>query len=125
MDKTNFELVEENATNSPVKDIKWYGKEDQTEEKSIHDKGKGEPVLIRLFEFRLSPLLETLPTKEQILTPEYIKHLQVQLWSDGLRLIMEPRVVIDKESIKIFAPCQATMGNNFLEEPKLLQEWIK
>ena len=125
MNETNFELVEENAIDSPVKDIKWYGKEDQTEEKSIHDKGKGEPVLIRLFEFRLSPLLETLPTKEQILTPEYIKHLQVQLWSDGLRLIMEPRVVIDKESIKIFAPCQATMGNNFLEEPKLLQEWIR
>ena len=124
MDKTNFEIVEKN---SPVTktDVKWYGKEDQTEEKSIHDKGKGEPVLIRLFEFRLSPLLETLPTKEQILTPEYIKHLQVQLWADGLRLIMEPRVVIDKESIKIFAPCQATMGNNFLEEPKLLQEWIK
>ena len=123
MDKTNFEIVEEN---SPVTktDVKWYGKEDQTEEKSIHDKGKGEPVLIRLFEFRLSPLLETLPTKEQILTPEYIKHLQVQLWSDGLRLIMEPRVMIDKESIKIFAPCQATMGNNFLEEPKLLQEWL-
>lgn len=125
MNETNFELVEENATNSPVKDIKWYGKEDQTEEKSIYDKGKGEPVLIRLFEFRLSPTIETLPTKEQILTPEYIKYLQVQLWADGLRLIMEPRVVIDKESIKIFAPCQATMGNNFLEEPKLLQEWIK
>ena len=125
MDKTNFELVEENAIDSPVKDIKWYGKEDITEQKSIHDKGKGEPVLIRLFEFRLAPNLETLPTKEQILTLEYIIHLKVQLWADGLRLIMEPRVMIDKESIKIFAPCQATMGNNFLEEPKLLQEWIK
>lgn len=123
MDKTNFELVEKNSSVTKT-DIKWYGKEDQTSEQSIHDKGKGEPVLIRLFEFRLSPLLETLPTKEQILTPEYIKHLKVTLWSDGLRLLMEPRVVIDKESIKIFAPCQASMGNNFLEEPKLLQEWI-
>lgn len=121
---TNFELVEENAVDSPVENIKWYGKEDKTEEKTMHDKGKGEPVLIRLFEFRLSPALEALPTKEQILTPEYLKHLKTTLWADALRLVMEPRVVIDKESIKIFAPCQATMGNNFLEEPKLLQEWI-
>lgn len=121
---TNFELVEEDAVNSPVENIKWYGKEDQTDEKLMHDKGKGEPVLIRLFEFRLSPAIEGLPTKEQILTPEYIKHLKATLWADGLRLVMEPRVIIDKESIKIFAPCQAAMGNNFLEEPKLLQEWM-
>lgn len=123
MDKTNFEVVEKDAIDSPVKDIKWYGKEDKTEEQSIHDKGAGEPVLIRLFEFRLNPGLETLPTKEQILTPEYIKYLKATLWADGLRLVMEPRAVIDKESIKIFAPCQASMGNNFLEEPKTIQEW--
>ena len=121
--KNSFELVEENAVNSPVEDIKWYGKSDQTDEKLMHDSGKGEPVLIRLFEFRLSPTIETLPTKEQVLTPEYIKHLKTLLWADGLRLLMEPRLVIDKESIKIFAPCQASMGNNFLEEPKTIQEW--
>ena len=125
MDNTNFELLKEKEEELGIGEHKWYGKEDKTEEHSIHDKGKGEPVLIRLFEFRLAPNLETIPTKEQILTPEYIKHLKVILWSDGLRLIMEPRVVIDKESIKVFAPCQASMGNNFLEEPKLLQEWIR
>src|SRR3990167_1769293 len=125
MDKTNFELVEEDAIDAPVKDIKWYGKEDKTEEKSIHDKGTGDPVLIRLFEFRFPPTLEVLPTKEQLLTPEYIKHLKVQLWADGLRLVMEPRVMIDKEGCKIFAPCVAATGLSFLQEPKLLQEWIK
>jgi hypothetical protein len=125
MAKTNFELVEENAVNSPVKDIKWYGKEDKTDEKLLHDKGSGEPVLIRLFEFKTAPNLEKLPTKEEILTPEYIKHLKASLWADGLRLVLEPRVVVDKESIKIFAPCQATMGNNFLETPKTIQEWTQ
>ena len=125
MDKTNFEVIEKDAIDSPVKDIKWYGKEDRTDEKLMHDKGVGETVLIRLFEFRLNPAIETLPTKEQILTPEYIKYLKATLWADALRLIMEPRVVIDKESIKIFAPCQATTGNNFLEEPKTIQEWTK
>lgn len=125
MDKTNFELVEENAIGAPVKDIKWYGREDKTEEKLMHDKGSGEPVLIRLFEYKFPPTLEAIPTKEQILTTEYIKHLQTLLWADSLRLIMEPRVVIDKEGCKIFAPCQARAGATFMEEPKLLQEWIR
>ena len=77
------------------------------------------------FKFKLAPNLEKLPTQEEILTPEYIKHLKASLWADGLRLVIEPRVVIDKENIKIFAPCQATMGNNFLETPKTIQEWTQ
>lgn len=125
MEKTNFELVEENAADSPVKDIKWYGKEDKTDEALMHDKGVGELVDIRLFEFKLKPGLEKLPTEEEILTPDYLKHLKASLWGDGLRLVMQPRVVIDKESIKIFAPCQASTGNNFLEEAKTIQEWTQ
>lgn len=121
----DFEVVEENALDAPVDNIKWYGKEGQTDEKPMHDTGSGEPVLIRLFEFKFPPTLEKLPTKEELLTPEYIRHIQVNLWSDGLRLAMEPRVHIDKEGCKIFAPCVAATGNSFLEEPKLLQEWIK
>ena len=62
MDKS-FELVEENAVDAPVKDIKWYGKEDKTDEHLMHDKGVGETIDIRLFEFKLRPGLEKLPTK--------------------------------------------------------------
>lgn len=119
-----FEYIEESAVDSPVENIKWYGKQDQTEEKLMHDIGKGDAVTIRLFEFKFPPTLEKLPTKEEILTPEYIRHLQILLWGDDLRLVMEPRVVIDKEGCKVFAPCQAKAGASFLEEPKLLQEWI-
>jgi hypothetical protein len=121
----DFELVEENAIESPVKDIKWYGKEDQTEEKPMHDVGVGDAITIRLFEFKFSPDLEKLPTAEEILTPGYIKSLHAQLWGDALRMVMEPRVHIDKEGCKIFVPCQAATGHTFLEQPKLLQEWIK
>lgn len=120
-----FELVEENAKDSPVENIKWYGKEDETEQTTMHDTGKGEPIVIRLFEFKFPETLTELPVKEQILTPEYIKHLQVQLWADELRLVLEPRVSITKEGCKIFVPCQARTGANFLDKPKLLQEWIK
>lgn len=118
----DFELVQDQATDMPAH--KWYGKEEKTNEELMHDQGKGEPIVIRLFEFTFPPTLEVLPTKEQILTPEYIKHLQTQLWGDSLRLVAEPRVAIDKEGCKVFVPCQATNGNTFTEAPKLLQEWI-
>lgn len=122
MSTNNFETVIED------KDLKaehkWYGKEDRTDDSSIHDTGKGEPIVIRMFEFKFPPTLEVLPTKEQLLTPDYIKHIKTQLWGDGMRMVLEPRVQISKEGCKIFAPCQATTGNSFIEEPKLLQEWI-
>lgn len=103
---------------------KWYGKEDQTDEKLMHDIGKGEQVVIRLFEFELKPGLEKNPTEDEILTPEYMKHLQTLLWGDALRLVMKPRVNIKDGKLRIFAPCQATTGNSFLEESKLLQEYL-
>ena len=118
------ELIKDKDEELGIDAHKWYGKEDRTDESSIHDKGVGETVTIRLFEFKFPPTLENLPTTEQILTPEYIKQLKTQLWGDGLRLVMEPKVVIDKEGCKVFAPCQASMGNNFLDKPKLLQEWM-
>lgn len=119
----NFEVALEDA--DLQSSYKWYGKEDQTEEKSIHDKGKGEPVVIRLFEFKFRPDLKDLPTKEQLLTPEYLKQIDVELWADALRRVAEPRVVITKEGCQVFVPSVAKTGQSFLEEPKLLQEWIR
>lgn len=119
-----FELTKERDSELGIDAHKWYGHQDRTEDKNMHDTGKGEPVVIRLFEFKLNPAIKELPTAEQILTPEYIRHLQNLLWGDALRLVMEPKVIIDKESIKIFAPCQARAGQSFLDEPKLLQEWL-
>lgn len=124
MDTNNFEAIEQDAIDAPVKDIKWYGNTDRTKEESIHDKGKGEPIVIRLFEYKFPPTLEVLPTKEQLLTPEYIKEVHTRLWADGLRIVSEPRTEISKGGCKIFVPCVATVGNSHLEEPKLLQEWI-
>lgn len=125
MDTTQFELTKDKDEEVGVKEHQWFGKEDRTKEELMHDTGTGEAVTIRLFEFKLNPALKDKPTKEQILTPEYIKHLQALLWGDSLRLVMEPRVEITEDKILIFAPCQARAGANFIEEPKLLQEWIK
>lgn len=121
----DFETIEENAKDAPLSNIKWYGKETETDQEMMHDTGKGEPIVIRLFEFKFPPTLKTLPTKEEILTPEYLKHLNISLWADELRMVLEPRVSITKEGCKIFAPCKARTGANFVDNPKLLQEWIK
>jgi hypothetical protein len=119
-----FEFVEENATDSPVENIKWYARETQTDQKLMHDVGKGDTATIRLFEFKFPPTLEKLPTKEEILTPQYLRELNIQLWGDDLRLIREPEVSITKEGCKVYAACQPRSGSNFIEEPKLLQEWM-
>ncbi len=107
-----------------VKEHKWYGKEDQTDENLMHDTGKGEPIVIRHFEFKLNPELKEQPTKEQILTPEYIKHLQTLLWADSLRMVLEPTVKIEKDTMHVAVPCQARTGATFSEQPKMLQEWL-
>lgn len=124
MSKTkDFELVEKQ--NADLKsDIKWYGKEDQTDLFDIHDKGQGEKIIIRLEEFKLNPNLEKLPEKENLLTPEYLKFIDAKLWGDGLRRVMEPKVNITKEWARIFIPCVPATGQSILEETKLLQEYV-
>ena len=124
MDKTTFEFVKEKDEEIGIGAHKWYGREDQTDTNLMHDTGKGEPIVIRNFEFKLDPSLTTPPTKEQILTPEYVKHLSTLLWADSLRLVMEPRVQITKDKILIFAPCQARTGSSYSEAPRMLQEML-
>lgn len=120
----NFEFAVKDDAELKLGEHKWYGKEDQTEDQSIHDKGQGESVVIRLFEFKFNPGLERTPTAEELLTPDYLKYIDTQLWGDALRRVMHPRISISKEGCKIFVPCVATTGNSHLESPKLLQEWL-
>lgn len=118
-----FTAIEHNAPETNT-DIEWFGKEDQTEARSIHDKGEGTPVVVRLFEFAFRPDIAKTPTKDELLTPSYIKHVDGELWGDGLRRVAEPRIHIDEKGCKIFVPCVASTGQSHLEEPKLLQEWL-
>lgn len=120
----NFEFAVKDDQELKLGEHKWYGKEDRTEDELIHDKGQGEPIVIRLFEFKFRPNLEKTPIAEELLTPAYLKQIDTQLWGDGLRRVMQPRTAIDKEGCKIFVPCVATTGNSHLENPKLLQEWL-
>ena len=124
MSKT-FELTKEMDEAIGIKEHKWFGKEDQTDENLMHDKGTGETIVMRFFPFKMKPGLEQLPTREQLLTPDYVKHLKTLLWADGLRAVTEPTVKIEKDSVTIGVACKATNGQVITEEAKYLQEWIQ
>lgn len=121
MNNSNFEFTKERDDEMGIGAHKWYGSEDRTDTHLLHDENKGDAIVIRNFEFTLKPGIEK-PTREQILTPEYIKHLQTLLWADSLKLVLEPRVQITKEKILVSVPCQARTGATIMEEPKYLQE---
>lgn len=105
-----FELIEGNVLDAPVRDVKWEGHELQVQSDPILDGGTGKPVIMRTYEFRFPPGLKGRPTKEQILTPAYKKYLDLVLWTDGLEMVQEPKVVIKKRGFYIFATCQAKRG---------------
>ncbi len=123
MDKPNYEFIKDKDDELGIGEHKWYGREEQTESNLLHDKGVGEPIVIRNFEFARTPGSDK-PTKEQILTAEYVKHLQTLLWADSLRMVLEPRVNITDDKIIISVPCQARTGATIMETPKYLQELI-
>jgi len=78
----SFEVIESKSEDTKS-DIKWYGSEQQTDLKTLSDSGKGEPVLIRFKKFQFKPDLRKLPTKEQLITPEFVKHIDAELWGHG------------------------------------------
>ena len=118
-------VLEYGAKNSPVKDILWNASQVRTPETRIEDSGTGRPIVMRHFDFKFNPALQGRPTKEEILTEEYRKHLNNLLWADELELIQEPRVVFSKEGFRIFAVCQAKKGSiipYYANKPLPLQE---
>lgn len=89
----------------------WYGSTMETERHNIEDPGSGRPIILRKFEFKYPPGSKVVPTKKQLLTKEYIKHLEDRLWADNLELIQTPKVAFHTTGFTIFATCQAKKGN--------------
>lgn len=89
----------------------WYGSTMETEKHNIEDPAMGRPIILRKFEFKYPPTGKVVPTKKQILTKDYIKHLEDRLWADNMELIQHPKVAFHKTGFTIFATCQAKRGN--------------
>lgn len=119
--KKEFTLVEENAKDSPVSDIKWHGKEVETPTTPLQDTGKGKPIILRCFDFAIKPGAD-LPSENEILEM-YSKYIDTFLWKDSLRRIMDLKLVIEKDKFKIFATCQPKTGAVLLETPLTIQDY--
>lgn len=93
------------------KDVKWEAEQGLVTSDPLRDEGEGKAIIVRSFEFRFPPGMKGLPTKEQILTNEYIKYLEVRLWADEIEMIAEPRVTINNTGFFVFATCQVKKGS--------------
>lgn len=83
----------------------------QTEGVRLHDEQTGQAIILRQFKFAYHPLVTKKPKKSEILTKEYIKHLENMLWADALELVADPRLHFHKGGFTIFAPCVPKRGN--------------
>jgi hypothetical protein len=108
--KRSGQIIEQNAKNAPVKDIKWEGQEIESERFEIKDPGVGQPVILRTFEFKINPALpkNIKPTKQDLFK-YHEQMIKTMLWSDGMTILDEkkPKVQISKHQNKyrIFVLC--------------------
>lgn len=105
----------------------WHGSEVETQGEALFDGGTGGAIILRCFDFKFPPGITQIPTKDQILTPQYLKTLQTILYYDhDMEMCDEARVVIAKDGFKIFIPCTARKGSQIydrdgLATPKSIQ----
>lgn len=120
--KKEFNFIEENADDSPVKDIQWHGQDIETPENTIlQDTGTGKPIILRCFDFAINPAVP-LPSETEIIET-YTKYIDTFLWKDSLTRIQDLKLVIEKDKFKIFATCQAKTGAVLLEKPLTIQDY--
>jgi len=89
----------------------WYGSTLETERQKIEDPATGKPVILRQFKFQYAPWQKSKPKKSDILTKEYVSHLENMLWADNLEMIQFPKVTFTKKGFSVWATCQAKRGN--------------
>ena len=90
----------------------WYGTTMETERQKLEDPATGKPVILRQFRYQYAPWQKKQPKKSELLTKDYIKHLENQLWADNLEMIQFPKVTFTKKGFNIWATCQAKKGNS-------------
>lgn len=118
-----------------TEDGDWQGQtvEVQSDTKLEADKGTGEAVIIRTFEFALNPEVfrqheqrtGSQPTPQQIFI-EHQKGVESFLWQDGLSPAydIEPRVIFAKGTNKylIMVGARPQKGQMIVDTPKTLSE---
>ena len=103
--------------------------ETQSERHIEDDMGSGEAAIIRCFTFGINPLAfkEHQPTKQELFNA-HVKGIEVMLWRDGMRLMLdvEPRILVDQKTYKIFVGARPAKGHFLtrVQVPKTLKQIV-
>ena len=126
----NFKIKEENAKDVPkgsYKDIDWEGQELEFHSDELKGGDTGSAVIMRFFNYKANPIaFKTKPVSVQELFNIHSKEIELQLWKDGLKPIVEvnPRFMQSKDTkhyrfVVAATPLRGQMVN---ETPKTLTE---
>lgn len=135
MKAKKFKVTEKNAeikskfSKDSVGDIQWEGEEVTAKSKTVleDDKGTGQAVVIRFFEFGANPKVfkDHKPTAQELFD-SHRRGMESLLWRDGLKPFdgIEPRLMFskDKRFYRFVLTCIPTIGNVLLENPKTLSQ---
>lgn len=123
----SVQVVEQNAVDAPVKDVKWNANQVETVPVRVNDPGQGHPVILRTFEYSINPNLpkEIKITKQKIFESHQFQ-ISAALWADGLEPlfgIKPPKVQISKKlkNYRIFVLCKPRAGQVVADKIHVLQ----
>ena len=130
--KKDFKIKEENADvpKGSYKDIDWEGQEIEFHSDELKGGETGSAVVMRFFTYRAIPEdFKRLPPTVQQLFDRHSKQIELELWKDGLKPIVEvqPRFMQSKDTkhyrfVIAASPLRGQMVN---EAPKTLSELLK
>lgn len=101
----------------------------QSETHLDDDRGTGEAVILRTYEFGANPLAfrDAMPQPQEVFNYHY-KAIMGMLWQDGLRPAedIEPRLIFSKDRTKylIMVGARPGLGQTLLAKPQTLTEII-
>ena len=104
----------------------WYGQSVDVKSDPLVDKGTGDNIIIRTFEYSANPLiLKTKPTKQELFN-SHAEQIKLFLWKDGLEVVedVSPRIILKDKNYQILVGCKAKKGVAIMEKPQTLQEII-
>lgn len=124
-----FKSVEKNAKNAPVKNIEWEGEELQAESttKIEEDKGTGQAIVIRFFEFGANPEAFKLhkPTEQQLFD-SCRKGIEAILWKDELKPFegIAPRIMFSKNKTHFRIIVGCTPRTTLIDQTRTLSQLL-
>ena len=128
----DFKIKEENAQDVPkgsYKDIDWEGQEIEFHSDELKGGEEGGAVVMRFFDYKANPLaFKTHPPTVQQLFNIHSKEIELALWKDGLKPIVEvnPRFMQSKDTkhYRFVVAATPLRGQKVTETPKTLNELL-